>query len=111
MDPEWMFKSLNGFEEIAIAEMFRQPAARLAQAAEDGDPLPLMRALTFVSFTRDGMSRGLAFKTAMKMTAEKIVEGFKVDQEAKEEGKDETSDTQNSSSDSDSPSPTTSTST
>lgn len=105
-----MFKSLNGFEEIAIAEMFRQPAARLAQAAEDGDPLPLMRALVFISIVRDGASRGLAFKTAMTLTAEHVVERFKVDQEVQEEGKDETSDTPISSSDSDSPSPTTSTS-
>lgn len=110
MDPEAMFKSLTGFEEIAIAEMFRQPAAKLAQAAEDGDPLPLMRAMVFISLTRDRMSRGIAFKTAMSMRADCVVERFKVDQE--QQGKDEspTSDTPISSSDSDFPSPTSSTS-
>lgn len=110
MDPEAMFKSLTGFEEIAISEMFRQPAAKLAQAAEDGDPLPLMRALVFISLIREGSSRGLAFKTAMSMRADRVVERFKVDQE--EEGKDEspTSDTPTSLLDSDSPSPSPSTS-
>ena len=80
IDPEAMFKSLNGFEEIAIAEVFRTP--------EEGDPVPLMRALLFVEAKRDGAKSGEAFRSVMNMRVDDVVARFQeTETEESTEGK------------------------
>ncbi len=88
IDPEAMFKSLNGFEEIAIAEVFRTPAFKLATAAEEGDPVPLMRALLFVEAKRGGAKSGEAFRSVMNMRVDDVVARFQeTETEESTEGK------------------------
>lgn len=88
IDPEAMFKSLNGFEEIAIAEVFRTPAFKLAKAAEEDDPVPLMRALLFVEAKRSGAKSGEAFRSVMNMRVDDVVLRFQeTETEESTEGK------------------------
>ena len=89
IDPEEMFKSLNGFEEIAIEKVFRTAAFKLATAAEHGDPVPLMRALLFVEEKRAGVKDGEAFRSVMNMRVDDVVTRFQAPGESDEvdEGK------------------------
>lgn len=76
LDPEEMFKSLNGFEEIAIEQHFRRSASAIALAAEQGDAFQLMRALLFIAEKRDGMADVDAFRTVMLMRNDDVAERF-----------------------------------
>lgn len=77
IDPEEMFKSLNGFEEISIEKTFRTAAFKLATAAEQGDPVPLMRALLFVEEKRAGAKDGEAYRSVMTRRVDEVVGRFR----------------------------------
>lgn len=78
LDPEEIFKSLTGWEEIGVEEHFRHAASALAEKAEDGhDPVPLMRALLVVLCKRDGHSWPEAFRYVMGRTIAEVVGCFR----------------------------------
>lgn len=93
LDPEEMFKSLNGFEEIAIEQHFRRSTGQIAIAAEQGDAFQLMRALLFVAEKRGGMNDTDAFRTVMLMRTDAVTDRFVeqgpavVDEDEGDEGK------------------------
>lgn len=86
LDPEEFFKSLNGFEEIAIEAMFRKSAAQLALDAQQGNTFPLMRALLFIEAKRAGKSQNEAFKHVMSARVDEVADRF-VDSTEETEGK------------------------
>ena len=71
LDADAIAKSINGFEQIAIRNLFR---ARLDQIAED--QTMFLRALRFVLAKREGMRDPDAFTAAMSLTLEEVVDGF-----------------------------------
>lgn len=87
IEPEEFFKTLNGFEEIAIEKLFFSSAAELAIKADSGNTFPLMRALLFVQARRSGVKDGEAFRSVMHMTALDVTERFEVKQGGDDEGK------------------------
>ena len=108
--PEEFFKTLNGFEEIAIEKMFFSSAAELAIKADSGNTFPLMRAMLFVQAKRDGVKDGEAFRSVMHMTALDVTERFEAppnggEDEGKAPEPTETRPTPPSSSEPASPSP------
>ena len=60
LDPERLFRSVNGFELIAVEQCFRKRMKDLAD-----DELQLMLALMFVVRKREGMADADAFRTTM----------------------------------------------
>ena len=88
IEPEEFFKTLNGFEEIAVERMFKRSAAEMAAAANDGNTFPLMRALLFVQARRNNVKDGEAFRTVMHMTAFDVSERFALPKSGDDEGKD-----------------------
>jgi hypothetical protein len=87
INPEEFFKTLNGFEEVAIERTFLSSAAELAIKADSGNTFPLMRSLLFVQAKRGGMKDGEAFRYAMNMTALDVSERFETPQGGDGEGK------------------------
>lgn len=71
IDAEDMFKSLNGFEQIAIEQHFK---ARVKTIADD--EFALMRALLFVAEKRTGMADGDAFRNVMLMRLDDVTGRF-----------------------------------
>jgi hypothetical protein len=84
IDPEEMFKSLNGFEEIAIEKVFTCSAAELALKADGGNTFPLMRALLFVEAKRSGAKDGESYRSVMNLRMDDVVSRF-----SGQEGEDE----------------------
>ena len=86
LTPSEMFLTLNGFDEIAIAQRFGVDVSEMTKT-----PGMFVRALIFVSERRDGVKDGEAFKAAMEMpfgTAQEYFEPEPEDDES-EEGDDE----------------------
>lgn len=71
LDADALAKSINGFDQIAIRQMFRE---RLDQLAADGTMF--MRALLFVLARRDGSSDQDAFRVAMSLPLDDVVGRF-----------------------------------
>lgn len=77
LDADVVAKSINGFEQIAIRNVFRE---KLDQVAADGTMF--MRALLFVLAKRDGAGDGDAFRTVMLLPLDEVVGRFKGDDAA-----------------------------
>lgn len=69
--PSEAAKSINGFDEIAIAAHF---GARLTTLQEDA--YSFLRALVFVDKRRDGLKDNEAYKAAMEVTIGELGEYF-----------------------------------
>jgi hypothetical protein len=74
IDPDEIARSLTGFEEIAIENMFRKAVHVLAD-----DGTAMMRALLFVLEKRDGMADVDAFRKVMLMRLDDVVARFAQD--------------------------------
>ncbi len=72
IDADEMFRSLNGFEQIAVEQHFHM---RLKVIADD--ELAVMRALLFVESKRDGMADGDAFRNVMLMRLDDVTARFR----------------------------------
>lgn len=75
-DSEQLFRSLTGFEELMIRNLFGRAATLLAKDAADGDTFPLMRALLTVVERRGGAQPQDAYGLVMAMTAEAVADSF-----------------------------------
>lgn len=71
LDADAVAKSINGFDQIAIRQVFRE---RLDQLASDSTMF--MRALLFVLERRGGRSDPDAFRDVMTMPLDDVVERF-----------------------------------
>lgn len=71
LDPEALGRTLTGFEQIAIRQMFRE---RVDQLAHDG--MMFYRALLFVVEKRAGMGDADAFKKVMNLPLEDVLARF-----------------------------------
>lgn len=80
LDADILAKSINGFEQIAIRQTFRERLDSLA-----GDGTMFMRALLFVLEKRDGASDGDAFRNVMLLGLDDVVSRFKGDDAAPDE--------------------------
>lgn len=88
--PEEYFKSLNGFEELAIERMFHRSTGELAMRAEQGDVFGLMRSLLFVEARRAGVKDGQAYRDVMNLSAVDVAEQFEPEGSTPDaEGKDQ----------------------
>lgn len=91
MTADEMFDSLTGFEEIAIAQMFKRTVSTLASE----DPLQLSRALVFAHLKRGGLRDVDAYRQAQEMGTAAVRDHFAQAVEsnpatpATESGKDE----------------------
>lgn len=74
LDPDVISRSIDGFEQIAIRQTFRE---RLDQLAADGTMF--MRALLFVLAKRDGLPDGDAYRNVMLLHLEDVVSRFRGD--------------------------------
>ncbi len=72
LDADTVAKSINGFDQIAVRQMFRE---RLDQLAADSTMF--MRALLFVLAKRDGANDGDAYRSVMLLPLDEVVERFK----------------------------------
>lgn len=72
LDADALSKSINGFDQIAIRQMFRE---RLDQLAADSTMF--MRALLFVLAKRDGANDGDAYRSVMLLPLDEVVDRFK----------------------------------
>lgn len=70
-DAEKLFRSLDGFECIALEQLFRTKLKALAD-----DELVLMRALLVAVEKRAGMRDVDAFRKVMRLTLEQVTEQF-----------------------------------
>lgn len=86
IDPEDFTRSINGFEEIAITQMFRVSPERLGVQASEGEPFMFFRSLIFLSYKRSGMTDTDAFRKAMLLTMEQVNEHIDLGQ-SEDEGK------------------------
>lgn len=71
LDPERLFRSLNGFELIAVEQCFRRRMTALAD-----DEIQLMLALMFIVRKREGMADLDAFRTTMTEPIEDVTARF-----------------------------------
>lgn len=71
IDADEMFRSLNGFEQIAVEQLFR---TRLKVIADD--ELAVMRALLFVAGKREGLADPDAFRNVMLMRLDDVTARF-----------------------------------
>lgn len=83
LDPDVVSRSIDGFEQIAIRQTFRE---RLDQLAADGTMF--MRALLFVVAKRAGMNDGDAYRNVMLLPLDEVVGRFKSDGEPDEDDED-----------------------
>jgi len=72
LDADLVSRSIDGFEQIAIRQTFRE---RLDQIAADGTMF--MRALLFVLAKRDGANDSDAYRTVMRLPLAAVVGRFK----------------------------------
>lgn len=72
-----MFESLNGFDEIAIANAFGAEVTELAEKR----PIGFVRALVFVDLRRKGSKDAEARSKALTMTVKEIETYFPEDEE------------------------------
>jgi hypothetical protein len=72
LDADALSKSINGFDQIAIRQMFRE---RLDQVAADSTMF--MRALLFVLAKRDGANDGDAYRSVMLLPLDEVIGRFK----------------------------------
>lgn len=76
-DPEQLFGSLTGFEEIAVRRMFGTSATALAKSAETEFDVPMfLRALSFVLAKRAGAGDADAFTEVMRRTTADVMTAF-----------------------------------
>ena len=80
LDADELAKSINGFEQIAIRERFRE---KLETLTEDGTMF--MRSLLFVVEKRDGKKDSDAYSAVMTMPLQEVVEKFKGEDDLDEE--------------------------
>ena len=73
---EDLFKSLNGFDEIAITRAFGEDLSVLR-----AKPFTFVRALVFVDLKRGGATDGEAHKQAMSLTMADLESYFASDEE------------------------------
>lgn len=71
IEAEDMFRSLSGFEQIAVEQHFRMRIAALAE-----DEFLLMRALLFVDAKREGMADTDAFRNVMLLRLDAVTDRF-----------------------------------
>lgn len=71
LDPQSLARSVDGFEKIAIRQLFRQ---RFDELAADG--AMFMRALLFVIHKRDGQADPDAFRNSMLLPLGAVVARF-----------------------------------
>jgi len=71
LDSEALFRSINGFEQIAVEQHFRTKIEVIAN-----DAFTLMRALLFVVEKRDGMADGDAFRNVMLLRLDDVTSRF-----------------------------------
>jgi len=72
LDMDQLSKSLTGFEQIAVTQVFRQKLDSLAT-----DSTMFMRVLLFVQQKRNGLNDADAFRAVMMLDIETVVESFK----------------------------------
>lgn len=80
LDADALSKSINGFDQIAIRQMFRE---RLDQVAADSTMF--MRALLFVLAKRDGANDGDAYRSVMLLPLDEVIGRFKGDGDPEDE--------------------------
>ena len=73
---EDLFKSLNGFDEIAVSRAFGEDLSVLRTK-----PFTFVRALVFVDLRRGGAKDGDAHKQAMTLTMGELEDYFAQDEE------------------------------
>jgi hypothetical protein len=88
IEPEEFFKTLTGWDEIAVAQRFKASPAELAVKAEQGDTFGLMRCLLFVVDRRAGAKDAEAFKRVMDLSAGDVADRFTDPPAVQDPGKD-----------------------
>lgn len=83
LDAEAYFRGLNGFEEIALEQLFRRRLKSIA----DNETM-LMRALLVIEAKRAGQSDADAFHNVMLLALDAVTDRFEQPDEAEDEDPD-----------------------